>query len=1183
MTLQDQIVANLRKRVDAWRGFGLGAAAEPYPEDAPRYEPAADGEKPVSNTTMALLQHWFRREPHVLGFEPHTFAFKYWPHQRRLVETFLYLHEVVGIRRTEELYSFCAVEPMGSQVDPWPKLGGQLATGSGKTKMMSLIIAWSYLNAVCEGDEHLGLGRHSILIAPGLFVKDRLLQDFNPPHGQTAVFFGDPVIPPELENSWDLKVYDPDTCPRQLDPAEGALVVTNYHQLLRGREQPEERFETPGERQIHLLFEGGDPQKLEAVGSPLIERFGRSRKILVLNDEAHHVWDEPGHAQFEEKARQKAGGSESPDDEQEAMAWIRSIRKLNGSDRAPGRVGLQVDMSATLFQETGTQKKAPKVKKGNGPEVAKFKPTELFRHTVVTYDLAEAIRDGIVKKPILERVEVRNERTKAVLSLVQDAAPNAWEKYRNLLTTGIERWKKVRDQLADEGDPRKPILFVLCTDKKEAAHVANYLTYGEASDEDIAKTGAPVKGYADPKNGGPLFITKGTDGIVRSTVVQIHIGQKEESNEAEWEKVRAAVNAIDRDEIPDPSGAKDADGRPLMVANPYNVVVSVMMLKEGWDVRNVKVIVPLRVCDSRTLTEQTLGRGLRKMHAPEIDDEGAALLKQEELYVIEHPSFAAILQQIKDLVEEKSSDEIDHPREYVPIPPLAEQEEREAVEVRLVRLEGVKHGGRDWRQDFDVRKLPGISPRLPWQEHLDSTLIQTWLKKALEPAEQEGQTFTLSAEPSYRDFDHVLEQAYALPLLREMHASFQHKTAVKGIVQEFLETKTFNIPDSLPVSFEKVIAAGNGRIALGNLARAEVVGEVKESLLGPLNEAIKASHQAATADLSERKASGIGGYQALKQNVLEPLKKSPFQRAATANPDELRVAALVEGAKDVVGWVYNHRSGVGYSIPYMWQGRSARYFPDFLARAKWGTVFHNFIIEVKGRLDDKDKEKARRGQHWCEILTEHDTEPWHYLMLVENSALNRQDIASWESCSTQTIEDLFRRHERLPVIPEPGGMQFILTDFVDPVEQFSRAVPVYDLAVKAGAFGEPEQPELKGWARLPGHHLDDDMFVAKVTGRSMEPGIFDGAWGLFRSFPVGKEPSLTALDNRRVIVQLNGKAQDPETGRYTLKRWRVTRRAPTGEVEEITLGPDNHDFKPIVLTPASGQVRVVAEFMESVG
>ena len=760
LPLQHQVVEKLRQRVDAWRGFGLGAAADPYPEEAPLYEPVADREKKVSDTTMALLQHWFRREPHVLGVEPHTFAFKYWPHQRRLVETFIYLHEVIGIRRTEELFAFCGVESMGPQRDPWPKLGGQLATGSGKTKMMSLIVAWSYLNAVNEGEDHLGIGRHSILIAPGLFVKDRLLQDFNPAHGQSAVFFSDPVIPPELDTCWDLKVYDPDTCPRQLDPTEGALVVTNFHQLLRTREEAEPTFENQADRQIHLLFEGGDPQKLEAVASPLIERFSRSRKLLVLNDEAHHVWDEPGHAQFEEKARERAAASETPEDAQEAMAWIRSIRNLNGDDKRPGRVGLQVDMSATLFQETGTQKKAPKKK---GPQVATFKPTELFRHAVVTYDLAETIRDGIVKKPILERVEVRNKRTNEVQDLINVAAPNAWEKYRNLLTTGIERWKKVRDQLADEGDPRKPILFVLCNDRKEAAQVANFLSYGEASDEEIAKTGAPVKGYPDATNGGPLFVTKGSDGVLRSTVVQIHIGQKEESNEAEWDKVRAAVNAIDKDEIPDPSGAIDADGRPSMVPNPYNVVVSVMMLKEGWDVRNVKVIVPLRPCDSRTLTEQTLGRGLRKMHAPEIDDDGAALLKKEELFVIEHPSFAAVLQQIEDLIEEKSSDEIDHPREYVAIPPLKEEKDREAVDVRLVRLEGVKHGAHDWRADFDVKKLPGLTPRLPWQEHLDATLIQTWLKKALEKAEEEGQTFTLSAEPSYRDFDHVVEQAYAIP------------------------------------------------------------------------------------------------------------------------------------------------------------------------------------------------------------------------------------------------------------------------------------------------------------------------------------------------------------------------------------------------------------------------------------
>ena len=401
---------------------------------------------------MALLQHWFRHEPHLLGVEPETFTFKYWPHQRRLVETFIYLHEVVGIRRTDELYRFAGVEPMGPQHDPWAKLGGQLATGSGKTKMMSLIVAWSYLNAVREPDNELGLGRHSILIAPGLFVKDRLLQDFAPIDDRASVFWSDPVIPPEFESIWNLKVYDPSTCPRQLDPSEGALVVTNYHQLLRSRSELDRPLDPREDRQIQILFGDPDPEKLEAVKSPLLERFDRSKGILVMNDEAHHVWDESGHAAFEEKARQNA---ETSEDEAEAMAWIRSIRQLNGTDGAPGRVGLQVDLSATLFEETGTTTQTKKKTKKGQADV-QFKENELFRHTVVTYDLAEAIRDGIVKKPVLERVEVRNEKTGAPLQLVQQAAPNAWKKYEHLLVTGVERWKKVRDQLRTEGDDRKP-------------------------------------------------------------------------------------------------------------------------------------------------------------------------------------------------------------------------------------------------------------------------------------------------------------------------------------------------------------------------------------------------------------------------------------------------------------------------------------------------------------------------------------------------------------------------------------------------------------------------------------------------------------------------------------------------------------------------------------------------------
>jgi len=1170
---QAKVIHEVRQLVDEWRAFELGVASDAYPQVSPRYEPVREGERALSPTSLALLHHWFRREPHFVGGSQ---LFRYWPHQRRLVETFVYLYEVRGVRRTEDLYQLAGVESLGPQRDPWTKLGGQLATGSGKTKMMSLIIAWTYLNAVCEGEGHLGVGRHSILIAPGLFVRDRLLQDFDPPSGKPPVFWADPVVPPEFESLWNLKVYSPDNCPRTLDPEEGALVVTNYHQLLRTSDESDlEPLPPWQQRQLDLLFEGKDPQKLEDVSAPLIERFSKSRGLLVLNDEAHHVWDEPGHAKFEQKAKEKAALT---GEGAEAMAWIRSIRKLNGREDHPGRMAIQVDLSATLFEEQGSTAKGTKTQ---------FKQAELFRHTSVHYGLAEAIGDGIVKKPILERVEVKNKKTQEAQALIRDGQPNAWEKYRNLLATGIERWKKVRAQLRDEGDPRKPILFILCDDKKEAQEVANYLSYGEAVHEDLS--GRVPTGYKDTEDSEPLFVEKGKDGTSRSTVVEIHIGQKEQSNEAEWEKIRQSINAIDADEIPDPDGSVGDQGRPLMVPNPYNVVVSVMMLKEGWDVRNVKVIVPLRPCNSRTLTEQALGRGLRKMHPPVLDDDGGAKLQTEDLYVIEHPSFQAVIEQIREIIEEKSSDEIDHAREYVPILQEEDEEARTEVDVRLVKFQGMTQVQADWRKSFDIAKVPALTPKVPWMEEIPETEINTYLKKALEDAEKEGQQFFLPANPSYRDFDHVMEVAYAIPLLKELRTSYQHKTAVKGIVQDYLERKTFAIPMGVPLSFGQVIEQGMARIALANLARPEVIGPVRKALQPALHEALTAERPAMEAQLSDRKASELRSYQALKRHVLPNVKKSSFTSAAMDSQDELRVAALLEAAPDVVGWLFNHRSGVGYFIEYDWQGYTSRYFPDFIARAKIGEVFHNFIIEVKGRMDDRDKAKAKRGQRYCELLTEYDKEPWHYLFLLENPSDGRQDITWWEGLSAREIVHLLRHHEGLPLYPAsqskppPEGAIVVLPDVPAP-EKYQTAVPVIDLAVAAGGFSESQAPEPAGWARVrSARQLDKRMFLSLVVGHSMEAAVPDGSWGLFRLFPDGAAPSPLGLDGRRVLVQYRDE-KDPETGgQYTLKRWKVTQTGPDGGVVEVELRPDNPSFKSRRFKAHDGDLRVVAEFLEVVG
>jgi hypothetical protein len=113
-------------------------------------------------------------------------------------------------------------------------------------------------------------------------------------------------------------------------------VVTNYHQLLRTRSADDDPGIIDAERRkLSLLFDDDEPARLEALDTPLVDRFGpKSRGLLVLNDEAHHVWDETGHARFEDRAKEKSRLGKGEDASAD-MAWIRSIRRLHERRMTP--------------------------------------------------------------------------------------------------------------------------------------------------------------------------------------------------------------------------------------------------------------------------------------------------------------------------------------------------------------------------------------------------------------------------------------------------------------------------------------------------------------------------------------------------------------------------------------------------------------------------------------------------------------------------------------------------------------------------------------------------------------------------------------------------------------------------------------------------------------------------------
>ena len=154
----------------------------------------------ATDTTKTLLNHWFRAD-HVL---PNGRFFKYHDSQREAVETLVYLYEVERVRRHKDLLEKFASNIPGLRLlryDDFARYCVKMATGSGKTKVMALAIAWQYFNAVAEGSDDYA--KTTLVIAPNVIVFERLRTDFE----GGRIFRTDPVIPPELKVFWDFDCY----------------------------------------------------------------------------------------------------------------------------------------------------------------------------------------------------------------------------------------------------------------------------------------------------------------------------------------------------------------------------------------------------------------------------------------------------------------------------------------------------------------------------------------------------------------------------------------------------------------------------------------------------------------------------------------------------------------------------------------------------------------------------------------------------------------------------------------------------------------------------------------------------------------------------------------------------------------------------------------------------------------
>lgn len=861
------LVRGIRAEVDRWRRGGYAG---------------------VSATSRHLLEYWFNTEHQIVDAEGNSIPFRYHWAQREAIETFIYLYELRPIRNVAELMFEFGDEVLGDlalgidpKEDQWAKYCAKIATGGGKTKVMSLAIVWSYFHSLYEPGSPLA--RHFVIIAPNLTVYERLKDDFE----NSAIFSQDPLLPAEWKSDFQMQVIMQD------EPggasSMGTIYLTNIHRLY------EKHEESPTKNSPANSIFGPAVRKAQALdtGAALRERISSHSHLMVLNDEAHHLHD--------------------PD-----LAWNRAIESLHIQSLQKGNagVGLQLDFTAT-----------PKDNSGN-----------LFRHIVCDFPLGEAVDAGIVKVPVLGESDELIERG--------DKQMPAHERFSVFLQLGYQRYMKSFEEL---GKTRKPILFVMTEDAQAANEIADYLDSDQFPE----------------LNGRVLNIHTKLKGKIKT----VQRGGREVKEFVENETVMKPEDLRALREM-----SRELDSKN----SKFRCVVSVMMLREGWDVRNVTTIVPLRPYSAKSgiLPEQTLGRGLRRMfpqadvpetvtvvHHPAFRKLYEEELAQEGLDIAVMPLREVFKQSVTVFVdrENKSVDELE-----IEIPLISDAIEMTA-ELQGLTFEEIK---RDFNQRF--RPLPIGKKKEGQVEYKERHLFTDEIVSRMQL--DAGLLNNAWSASSY----------FAQMLGRACRLSNPH-AVLTPLIEEFVSK----------VLFEHEVNLYSGEVD-HRMRDVDVLEHVRATftplILSKIVQKQERRHTRQSQKLSEWKP-----YQATstEKRPAVQAQRTMFNLVPCDSGFEQEFADFCDFARDVVSFARNagpQRQLIDYLRP---DGHRAHYIPDFFVRLTNGNYL---LVELKGKVDALVPFKAAAAREWCRAATG-DSASWEYLYVPYHL---------FQQSAPSTIEELVR-------------------------------------------------------------------------------------------------------------------------------------------------------------------------------
>jgi len=549
----------------------------------------------------------------------------------------------------------------------------------------------------------------------------------------------------------------------------------------------------------------------------------------------------------------------------------------------------------------------------------RYQKGAIFPWTIYDYPLKQAIRDGIVKSPVKGIARIEEAKSSIVST-----------KYKGYLIAGVERWKEYAEQLAPLN--KKPILFIMLNSTDEADDIGAWLR----------------EKY--PREFGE-----------KKTLV-IHTDSKGEITKADLEEARKLAKEVD------------------LGKNPVNAIVSVLMLREGWDVQNVTVVVGLRpyTAKANILPEQTIGRGLRLMFRDKrIGD------YKERVDVIGNQAFLEFVEDLEKLEEIKL----------------------DTFEIGKDRLKILTIAPLDEKKKFDIG-LPILTPSLIRKKTLADEIAELDVMKFNCPvipmkkgdvAEQnfkyEGYDILTLEKLVEREYKITEPQTaeeiigyYARLISREVKLPSQF-AALAPKVREFFEEKAFG--KKIDLNDKAVIKAMNSNIAQ-YVCKQEFAKALREKAV---------TKQQPEIVIPEKLLSSTEPFP-WSRPVWEG-RKTVFNLVPCDNEFERTFAKFLDSAEDIKSFSKLPMS-FGFSIDYVDEVMNPGfYYPDFVAIDEEGT---NWIIETKGQETTNVRHKDRGAINWCENASKLTGKTWKYLKVPQKD---------FEQLHPTNLQDLVIAFDRL--------------------------------------------------------------------------------------------------------------------------------------------------------------------------